>query len=472
MPSSSCRGMSRRWLAMNHAGTVGGGERVVGAGEYRLVQAQLAEGKGAVARARGRRPPCHARLGVGAGDHENQRHERADHDRARHAGSGQRPAAHALRLLLRLAPPTERRQELRGSEEHEHAAAHNRRDLEREGGVEHDEHPDRDHRGAAQRARPAGLGPCHDAGQAVARRLEVLRVERGRRGPHGQPEQRKQQRPEEQVADEGVEQPRDGVSHLLVGHLVLAPHPGQRPGAQDQERDRDQRARRAHRDARSQHPHAAVGGDHDGAGEQEDRQQRQDEPQHADVVRHRERGAGELAPPECDQVGLEVAGQLRSQLGRDRAQAEVHDLGGVPEVEERVLRLAVEEDLVRLPRGRAEHPAEGVGLHQRAHDGLHERARRGEVRGPAVHDVGHDLATHHQAQTVVVESRDRAVGERLAVDDLLARVEREGSGQEHDRAQDHQHDARAGTEPVSGGAHASRRCRPHCIPSTGRDPPI
>ena len=102
---------------------------------------------------------------------------------------------------------------------------------------------------APRSARPAGLGPGHQTSEAMPRGLEVLRIECGGRGSHRQPEQREQQRPYEQVADECVEEPRDRVAHLLVGDLVLALHAGERAGAQDQQGDRDQRADRANRNA-------------------------------------------------------------------------------------------------------------------------------------------------------------------------------------------------------------------------------
>ena len=188
----------------------------------------------------------------------------------------------------------------------------------------------------------------------------------------------------------------------------------------------------------AQHREAAVGSEPDGRYERDDGQQRQHQPQNADVVGHGQRRPGELPAPKGEQLRLDVLGDLLRHLGRDRLQPEANNLGGIGQVEEGVAALALEEDLVGLECGGAEQPPEGVGLDDRAHHRLEQRTHRHEVGGAAVDEVDHDLLAHQLAHAVVLECLDGAVRERLTVDDLGAGVEGDRSGEQKDGSDHHQ----------------------------------
>ena len=165
--------------------------------------------------------------------------------------------------------------------------------------------------------------------QAGERRLHVLGIERrGRRADH-QAAEREQEPAGDQRPDEGVEQPGARGLDVRVGELVLALETGHDPRAQDQEHHRQQSADDSHRDAAAQHRDPPVRSHHDRGRERQQRKQRQHDAEHAHIVRDRQRLAGEVAPAQRHQIGLEVLGQLLGQLRGHRAQCEAHQLGGV-----------------------------------------------------------------------------------------------------------------------------------------------
>ncbi len=294
---------------------------------------------------------------------------------------------------------------------------------------------------AAQHLPADAAGPLQQAGEPARGGLDVAGVQRGRGAGQHDAEQPQQQAPGDQVAEVGVDQPRGRVAHLLVGHLVLADHPGDHPRLEDQQRDREQRPGCRDADADAQHGHAPVGAERDGGEEQQHGREREQQPEQAQLVCDRQRLARELVAVEVEDVRVDVVGDVARELGGDRLHGEADDLGGVAEVHERVALLPDEEDLVGLERGAPEDLAEGLGLHDRVDDRLQQRPGGDEVGRAAVDQVDDDLARDEVAQPVVVERRDGAVGERLAVDDLLARVQRDHPGEQEDRAEHDQKDA-------------------------------
>ena len=448
MPSASWRLMSWRWLAMNQFGAVGGGERVVRAAPDGLVQAQVAEREGAVALARAGPRLSDARLRRAARDHDDERDERPHHQHAGRPGADERPAARVLRFGPRLPWAGEQEEQLGHAEEHEERAHHHGPDLQPERGVEDREDARRERSDSAQRAGPARARALSEPPQALGGGLDVLRVECRRRGGHRHAQQREQQGPGEEVAEEGVEQPGDRRAHLLVGHLVLSVDARKRARLEHQQTDEQDRPRRADRHPGAEHGYAAIGRQGHGAGQQQDGEQREDDAQHTHLIRDSQRGAGELAVAQRQQVRLEVIWQLPREVRRDRPQPELDDLGSVAEIEEHVLALADEEDPVGLERGGAEDALERLRLDQGADDRLEQRPRGGEVGRAALGQVDDDLAPDDRAHAVVLEGLHGAVREGLAVDDLLARVEGDRAGDQQDRADDEHHDA--GRAPGAG----------------------
>jgi len=154
----------------------------------------------------------------------------------------------------------------------------------------------------------------------------------------------------------------------------------------------------------------------------EQRQQRQQKPQEADVVGGRQRALREAAVAQVGEGGVEVLGHLFGEHRRDRLEPEADQLGGVGEVEDEVVLVADEEDAIGLERGAPEEPAEGPGVDHGVHHGLQHRAARNQVRGAPLNEVDDDLAADHLAHVVVFQRRLRPVGEPLRRDHLVARV--------------------------------------------------
>ena len=394
-------------------------------------------------------------LGTGEDDHDHEQRRHGSHADA--ARDRERPAAAGLGGGRGPVAPPDQDEQLGDAEEDEVGATCDGGDLERERRLEHDSDAQHQGRHAAQHAASGRAGPLEQAREAPRGGLDVAGVERGRGAGQHDAEQPKQQAPADQVAQVGVDQPRGGVAHLLVGHLVLADHPGDHSRLEDQQRDREQRPGCGHADADAQHRDAAVRAERDCGDEQQHGRDREQQPEQAQVVGDRQRLARELVAVEAEDVRVDVVGYVARELGRDRLHGESDDRGRVAEVHERVALLPDEEDLVRLEGGAPEDLAERPGLHDRVDDRLEQRPGGNEVGRAAVDQVDDDLARDEVAQPVVVERRDGAVGERLAVDDLLARVEGDNPGEQEDRAEYDQDHARHAPGPNGEPGHLLAR---------------
>ena len=169
-----------------------------------------------------------------------------------------------------------------------------------------------------------------------------------------QPDEPEHQTPDEQGADEGVEDPAHGPADVGVGELLAADHPREDPRAQDQVDDRDRGARRGDRERRSQDARRA-GRARGGPTPRSTRKaisgatipsQRMWSATSSEL-------AGEVALLELQQRQVDALRQVVGELRVDRLEREAHDLQPVGDVEGDVVLVLVEQQPVRLAgRGR------------------------------------------------------------------------------------------------------------------------
>ena len=276
----------------------------------------------------------------------------------------------------------------------------------------------------------------------------ALGIERRRGAADDDPDQGQSDAPDEQSAEEGVDDPGEGAAQLLVGDLVLADHPREHPGADDQVEDRDQRSRPGDRDRRPQHADPPIAREGDRCDQHERREDRRDHAQQPHPVGDHQRLGGELALLQLRQLQVQILGDLVGDLWVDRVEREADDLEPVGDVEGDVLLALDEQQPVRLPGRLAEDLAKRRRVDHGRHHLLDQWPGGDQVRRPALDQLDDDLGRRHVANPVVRERLDGVVGERILVDDLRARVEQQYGGDREQRADHRKRDARAVTPSV------------------------
>jgi hypothetical protein len=236
--------------------------------------------------------------------------------------------------------------------------------------VEHEQEAEGDRRGPADhpsRGRPRSLD--QPPSQPRDRVLGPHGVERRCCAGNHEAAERHQQRPDEQVAEERVEDPADRGLDLLVGELVRALDAGDEAGADHDQDDRERGSRGRDRDRRAQDPGAAVRRGDDRGDQRQDGEQRRDDPEQADVAGYGESLLREVLAAELRQLDLDVLRDLVGELGLHRAQREAHDLDAVGEVDRDVALVAHEQQPVgllgRLGEDRAKLPGLDHGVDDR-----------------------------------------------------------------------------------------------------------
>ena len=231
---------------MNQPRAVSGRERVVGAGENRLVQAQIAELDRAVA------APGRARRAAGARSVSPEVMTTIAITAAATTAPGDDRRRVRARAGVVACPRRERSPAA--------AAAEAARRCRSRSGARRASSPtiattwsgsSTNRKPRAIAATPRSTRPAVVRGRSTSRRRSLVtgssvahRVERRRGAGDDEAAERQQQRPGEQVAEEGVEDATDRALHLLVAELVLADHSGDEALADHDHGDRRAPCRR------------------------------------------------------------------------------------------------------------------------------------------------------------------------------------------------------------------------------------
>ena len=267
----------------------------------------------------------------------------------------------------------------------------------------------------------------------------------GRRVRHGQDAGGQHEAHQRHDQDQRTQVAQERVPHAAHGGLDVGPR--DLVGALDGVQQHRAPGRQRHHGHDAGHPQrqavpgqrpAAVGGQHQCAGQQEHRQHRQPHGQPPHRVGRLQRVPGEVALADVHQARVHVVGHALCDVGRDAAHARQHHRAHVGQVEHQRVVVALEQQLVALG-GRGPHQAlERRRAHQRLDHSLQHRPRRHQVGRAAVDQLDHDLARHHLAHLGPVERRRRAVGERVPLAHLEAQVQRQHRAHRGHRGQHRQ----------------------------------
>jgi hypothetical protein len=196
-------------------------------------------------------------------------------------------------------------------------------------------------------------------------------------------------------------------------------------GAADHERDHADRAGDRDRRRGGDHPAAAVGGDGNRPGEHHQAEERKDQPQEANALRGSHRGDREVALGQLDQARLEVLGDLLRGLGGDRLHRVDHERAGVGDVEDQRVAVAAEQLAVHPGRRVLEGVPERLARQHAADAGRQQGARVDQLVRAGLDHLVDDRVRDRRVDALVAQRRACVLGERVGVEHLLARVQRD-----------------------------------------------
>ena len=167
---------------------------------------------------------------------------------------------------------------------------------------------------------------------------------------------------------------------------------------------------------------APARGHRHGACEQREREQRQDEAERADLVGGAQGANCEALASQVKQPRIHIGGDLARDVRRERPHGGDDDRAGIGEAEGDVAA-AIEQQAVPLIGREPDQGAELLRGDDRVDHGGDHRPRGDQVRGALVDDLHDDLARHHAAHRLLAERGDRAIGEGVRAEQLLANVQ-------------------------------------------------